>query len=233
MRVNEPCFGLATLRAALRVGREPRRTWIGLEQAEQSKKMSESNTITFVTGNANKLREVIQILCNGQTDGAQIGKFTITNSKIDLDEIQGSIEEVTAHKAKQAAEMVGGAVLVEDTCLGFNAYNNLPGPYIKWFVKSIGLDGLVKMLGGFEDKSANAITTFGFCQGPNCEVQLFQGVTKGQIVDSSGPTDFGWDSIFKPDGFETTYAEMKGPEKNKISQRSKALAKVRDFLVSQ
>lgn len=189
-----------------------------------------SDTITFVTGNANKLREVTAILCNGQTEGATVGKYSITNQKIDLDEIQGSIEEVTIHKAKQAAEIVGGPVLVEDTCLGFNAYNNLPGPYIKWFVSSIGLSGLVKMLGGFEDKSANAITTFGFCEGPGKEVQLLQGVTTGTIVDSRGPTDFGWDSIFMPDGFETTYAEMKGEAKNKISQRSKALAKTKAYL---
>lgn len=192
-----------------------------------------ADTITFVTGNANKLREVTAILCNNTgNDGIPtVGKFKITNKKIDLDEIQGSIEDVTKHKAKQAAEIVNGPVLVEDTCLGFNAYNNLPGPYIKWFVNSIGLDGLVKMLNGFDDKSANAITTFGFCEGPGKEVLLFQGITTGQIVKSTGPTDFGWDSIFKPDGFETTYAEMKGEAKNKISQRSKALAKVKEFLI--
>ncbi|KAG0682763.1 nucleoside triphosphate pyrophosphohydrolase ham1 [Pichia californica] len=192
-------------------------------------------TITFVTGNANKLREVVAILCDNTDNNnaetcSKVGKYRIINEKIDLDEIQGSIEDVTIHKAKQAAEIVNGAVLVEDTCLGFNAYNNLPGPYIKWFVKSIGLNGLVKMLENFDDKSANAITTFGFCQGPGKEVLLFQGITNGQIVSSTGPTDFGWDSIFKPDGFQTTYAEMKGNEKNKISQRSKALAKVKEYL---
>lgn len=195
--------------------------------------MSTNNTITFVTGNANKLREVVAILCNGTIEGATVGKFTITNRKLDLDEIQGSIEEVTKHKAKQAAEIVNGPVLVEDTCLGFTAYNNLPGPYIKWFVQSIGLDGLVNMLSGFDDKSANAITTFGFCEGPGKEVLLFQGITNGVIVDSRGPTNFGWDSVFQPDGFDTTYAEMKGESKNKISQRSKALAKVKAYLSNQ
>lgn len=189
-----------------------------------------TKTLTFVTGNANKLREVTAILCDGCIENAKVGEYTITNKSVDLDEIQGSIEEVTQHKAKQAAELIGGPVLVEDTCLGFNAYNNLPGPYIKWFVKSIGLDGLVKMLSAFEDKSANAITTFGFCEGPGKEVLTFQGITTGTIVESRGPTDFGWDSIFSPDGFETTYAEMKGEAKNKISQRSKALAKVKEFL---
>ncbi|CAI8499085.1 unnamed protein product [Pichia kudriavzevii] len=186
-------------------------------------------TITFVTGNANKLREVTQILC-GDSLSSTVGDFSITNMKLDLDEIQGSVDEVTIQKTKQAAEIVKGPVLVEDTCLGYNAYNNLPGPYIKWFLKSVGLDGLVKMLDGFEDKSANAITTFGYCEGPGKDVLLFQGITTGKIVPSRGPTDFGWDSVFCPDGFDTTYAEMRGEEKNKISHRSKALAKLKEYL---
>ncbi|CAK7895077.1 inosine triphosphate pyrophosphatase [[Candida] anglica] len=191
-------------------------------------------TITFVTGNANKLKEVVAILSNGSTDGsASVGKFTITNEKLDLEEVQGTIEEVTIHKAKSAAKIMNGPVLVEDTCLGFNAFKNLPGPYIKWFVEAIGLTGLVDMLYKFEDKSANAICTFGYCEGPDAEVKLFQGVTKGNIVDSRGPTNFGWDSIFEPEGYTETYAEMDKKIKNTISHRFKALDLLRDFLQSQ
>ncbi|GME77276.1 unnamed protein product [Ambrosiozyma monospora] len=203
-----------------------------------------SKQITFVTGNKNKLREVIAVLTNNTTNPnkdpttaqettAQIGKYTLTNQKLDLDELQGSINEVTIHKARQAAKIIGGPALVEDTCLAFNALNDLPGPYIKWFVDKVGLEGLNKMLVGFDDKSAKAITTFGYCESADedAEVLLFQGITEGKIVKSRGPTDFGWDSIFEPKGFETTYAEMKGVEKNKISHRSKALAKLKTFLL--
>lgn len=186
-----------------------------------------SKTLTFVTGNANKLKEFQAILCG---DNGKVGAWTITNQGLDLDELQGSIEEVATHKAKQAADIVGGPVVVEDTCLGFNAMNNLPGPYVKWFVKLIGLTGLVDMLYKFDDKSANAITTVGYCEGPGNPVQLFQGITTGTIVDSRGPTDFGWDLVFQPDGFEETYAEMRKTTKNEISQRLKALAKFRVFL---
>ncbi|EGW32218.1 putative inosine triphosphate pyrophosphatase [Spathaspora passalidarum NRRL Y-27907] len=194
--------------------------------------------ITFVTGNANKLKEVVAILSSGPSsangdDSHSVGKFTIVNQSIDLDEIQGSIEDVTIHKARAAADTIKGPVLVEDTCLGFNAYNNLPGPYIKWFLQSIGLQGLVNMLQGFEDKSANAICTFGYCSGPGGEVKLFQGVTEGRIVPSRGPTNFGWDSVFEPKGFDQTYAEMDKSVKNTISHRYRALDKVRDFLISQ
>lgn len=196
--------------------------------------MSE-NTITFVTGNANKLKEVIAILSTSESqDGmSKVGKYSITNKSLDLDEVQGTIEEVTINKAKAAANILKGPVLVEDTCLGFEAFNNLPGPYIKWFVKSIGLSGLVDMLYKFENKGANAICTFGYCEGPNAEVKLFQGVTKGNIVDSRGPTDFGWDSVFEPEGFDETYAEMDKKTKNTISHRFRALDKLRDFLTNQ
>ncbi|ODV86046.1 hypothetical protein CANARDRAFT_197627 [[Candida] arabinofermentans NRRL YB-2248] len=197
------------------------------------------STITFVTGNANKLKEVVAILSQGGSNNegsggdSKVGKFTITNQNIDLDELQGTLEEVTIHKTKQACKFVQGAVLVEDTSLGFDAMQGLPGPYIKWFVKSVGLKGLNQMLDGFQDRSAKAVTTFGYCEGPGCEVLLFQGITEGTIVESRGPTNFGWDSIFEPKGTGLTYAEMRGEEKNKISHRSKALAKLKEFLLSQ
>lgn len=191
-----------------------------------------TNTITFVTGNVNKLNEVVAILAKDSPD-SKVGKFTITNESLDLEEVQGTIEDVTIHKAKAAAKAINGPVLVEDTCLGFEAMNNLPGPYVKWFLKSVGLTGLVDMLYKFENKSANAICTFGYCEGPDAEVKLFQGVTKGKIVDSRGPTNFGWDSIFEPESFDQTYAELDKEVKNSISHRFKALDQVKGYLVNQ
>lgn len=53
----------------------------------------------------------------------------------------------------------------------------LPGPYIKWFLKKLGVDGLNKMLSGFEDKSAYAMCTIGYCGGENEEPLTFVGKT--------------------------------------------------------
>lgn len=192
------------------------------------------STITFVTGNSNKLKEVIAILGGEPSaEGSKVGKFTVVNKALDLDEVQGTIEDVTIHKAKEAAKQVEGAVLVEDTCLAFKALNDLPGPYIKWFVQAVGLQGLVDMLYKFEDKGAKAVCTFGYCEGPGSEVKLFQGITHGNIVDSRGPTNFGWDSIFEPEGFKETYAEMDKNVKNTISHRFRALDKLKEFLLQQ
>ncbi len=199
------------------------------------KMSSEKTTITLVTGNANKLKEIVAILSNGKsvpsTEGATVGNYKIINKSIDLEEVQGTVDDVTIAKAKNAAKILNAPVLVEDTCLVFKAFNGLPGPYIKWFAKNLGLQGVINMLFKFEDKSAQAICTFGYCEGPDKPVKLFQGITEGKIVDQPrGPTNFGWDAIFEPVGYEQTYAELDKDVKNSISHRYKALAKVKEFL---
>ena len=56
---------------------------------------------------------------------------------------------------------------------------------------SLGAKNLHKMLSGFDDKSAQAICTFGYCEGPGHEPVLFQGRTDGTLVESRGSTAFG------------------------------------------
>mmetsp|Transcript_908 Transcript_908/g.1822 ORF Transcript_908/g.1822 Transcript_908/m.1822 type:complete len:133 (+) Transcript_908:101-499(+) len=125
--------------------------------------------LTFVTGNANKLKEVQQIL------GSSV---QLEAKKVDLPELQGEPEEISKEKAKIAAKSINGAVLVEDTCLGFEALQGLPGPYIKWFLDKLGHDGLNRMLVGFEDKSAKAMCTFALSLPGRDEPLLFQGITE-------------------------------------------------------
>ena len=86
------------------------------------------------------------------------------------------------------------------------------------------------MLDGFEDRSAFALCTFALSKGPGTEPILFEGRTDGSIVQARGPTHFGWDPVFLPDGFDTTYAEMDKDIKNTISHRGRALAKLREYL---
>ncbi|KAI6694050.1 hypothetical protein NL676_021760 [Syzygium grande] len=167
-----------------------------------------SRPVTFVTGNAKKLEEVRSIL--GQS-------IPFQPLKLDLPELQGEPEDISREKARLAAIEVSGPVLVEDTCLCFNALKGLPGPYIKWFLQKLGHEGLNNMLMAYEDKSAYALCAFSFMNGPDAEPITFLGKTPGKIVPARGPTDFGWDPIFQPDGYEQTYAEMPKEEKNKIS----------------
>jgi hypothetical protein len=126
---------------------------VGAAAAGQTSAMSRQ-TITFVTGNAKKLEEVRQILGAQRSAGVELPE--IVARKIDLPELQGEPEMVSAEKCRLAAREVGGAVMVEDTCLCFNALGGLPGPYIKWFLEKTGHAGLNNLLAAYEDKSAYA-----------------------------------------------------------------------------
>ncbi|KZF22641.1 inosine triphosphate pyrophosphatase-like protein [Xylona heveae TC161] len=176
-------------------------------------------SLNFITGNKNKLAEVEAILGNA---------IPLQSRALDLVEIQGTVQEVSTDKCRRAAELINGPVLTEDTCLCFNAMKGLPGPYIKWFLKAIGPEGLHNLLDAYVDKSAQAVCTFAFSEGPGHEPIIFQGTTEGRIVAPRGPTTFGWDPIFEYDG--KTYAEMDKEEKNRISHRYKALEKLRAWL---
>lgn len=183
--------------------------------------------LTFVTGNAMKLKEVQAIL-------GPDSPIEIISYDLDLSEFQGDIEYITIKKCQEAARRLRIPVLVEDTSLCFNALQGLPGPYIKWFIKKLKPDGLVRLLAGWEDKSAEAISTFGFCKGDcdDSKVQLFQGRTQGTIVNPKCNLKYHgwescWDCVFQPNGYNKTYAELKKEEKNRISQRFKALMKLK------
>ena len=182
---------------------------------------------TFVTGNAKKLEEVRAIL---NANGDQF-PFSIVSKGLDLPELQGEPEYVAAEKCKLARKEVSGLVLVEDTSLCFNALNGLPGVYIKWFLSKLGHGGLNKLLDPYEDKTGYAQCIFALSYDPNEEPVTFVGQTPGKIVPAKGPTNFGWDPVFQPDGFEETYAEMDKSVKNTISHRGRALALAQQYMV--
>ena len=145
----------------------------------------------------------------------------------------GEPEDIAKEKVMLAARQIDGPTLVEDTSLCYNALEGLPGPYVKWFLDKLGHEGLNKMLAGYADKSAYAQCVFAYVDGPKGEPKVFVGTTDGTIVPARGPTDFGWDPVFQPDGFEETYAEMDKAVKNSISHRYRALDKFREFILAE
>lgn len=177
-----------------------------------------SSKLIFVTGNKDKLEEAEKILDN----------FEVENVKLDLPELQGHRDVVIKEKVKLACEKLGKACFVDDTSLCFNALNDLPGVYTKDFIERIGKEGLVRLLGGFDDKSAKAVCMIGYCKFGK-EPVCFEGIVKGKIVNARGER-FDWDAIFQPDGYKQTFAEMEIEEKNKFSHRRKALMKFKEFL---
>ena len=170
----------------------------------------------FITGNKGKYDEVKSILGN------------VEQLEMDLPEIQ-SIDAHDIIKAKllEAKKHGKGEYIVEDTSLYMDCLNGLPGPLIKWFLKTIGNEGLYKIADKMGDYGAEARTIVGYSSGE--EIRFFEGSVKGEITEPKG-TGFGWDPIFKPDGFEKTFGEMTKEEKNGISMRRKALNKLKEFI---
>ncbi|CAG0922963.1 unnamed protein product [Notodromas monacha] len=182
--------------------------------------------LTFVTGNANKLREVQEILPN-------TGGLKVSAQAIDLPEFQGEPDDIIKEKCRAAFLILQEPVLVEDTCLCFTAMGGLPGPYIKWFLDKLKPEGLHQMLTAWDDKSAEAICTFGYMANETDDPVLFKGITRGKIVSPRGPRDFGWDPCFQPEGYDQTYAELPKEIKNQISHRRRALDELRAYFAKQ
>ncbi|KAF8270938.1 inosine triphosphate pyrophosphatase-like protein [Lactarius quietus] len=187
--------------------------------------------LVFVTGNAGKFNEVREILAQG----AQGAAIDIESRDLDLPEIQGTTQEIAVEKCRRAAELIGGPVITEDTSLCFAALNGLPGPYIKFFWRELGFEGLNRMLDGFPTRAAWALCTLAYSAGPGTEPILFEGRTDGRIVPPRGLLNlkFGWGPVFEANDTGLTYTEMEATQKNAISHRARALQKLRAYLQAQ
>lgn len=171
----------------------------------------------FVTGNASKFREAKKILPN------------LVQKAIDLPEMQSlDIYEIVKHKLLSAFAQVRKPVVVEDQGLYLASLHGLPGPLIKWFLKTIGNAGLLKIVESFGNAEAYAIVLVGFYDG--IRFKFFEGRQNGQIVSAKGTNGFGWDPIFLPAGSKKTFGEMSLDEKTSGSSRSLAFTKLKKFL---
>jgi inosine triphosphate pyrophosphatase len=174
--------------------------------------------IYFITGNKNKLEEVRLVLPN------------VEQLDIDLPEIQEiDAKEIIKNKLLEALNHAKGEFIVEDTSLYLDCLKGLPGPLIKWFLKTVGNNGLAEIAEKLGDDKAEAKTIIGYAKNHE-EIFFFEGAIKGRIIKPKGESNFGWDPIFLPDGYEKTFAEMSREEKNKISMRRNALNKLSEFL---
>jgi len=175
----------------------------------------------FITGNQNKADYLTRLL-----------GLSLNHQKIELDEIQSvSLDEIVTHKVKQAYQMAGKPVLVEDVAMGFDALDGLPGPFVKFFVESdSGLENMCRMLDGFNNRSARAFCTFGYYDGTT--LQLIRGEIRGVIADHPrGEGGFGWDRIFCPEGYDgRTRAELTPEEYDVVYRVVKPVTQLKEFL---
>ncbi len=176
----------------------------------------------FVTTNEHKRREVQEIL-----------GMTLESADLNLPEIQAiDPAEVAAEKARAAREALGDPdvpVFVEDSGLMVDAWGGFPGALTKWLMKSVGNEGLLRMLAPGGDRSARAVCVVALAEA-NGNVCTFRGEVHGKLAsEPRGEGGFGYDPVFVPGWSSMTYAEM-GEGKNVDSHRARAFRSVRGWL---
>jgi non-canonical purine NTP pyrophosphatase (RdgB/HAM1 family) len=176
--------------------------------------------VTFITGNQHKADRLARYLGH-----------PVEHAKIDLDEIQSlNLREVIEHKAKQAHGRLMRPILVDDIALEFHAIGNLPGPFVKWFIEGMGLETMCRLLDG-KDRTATGRCTMAYYDGAN--LSIFEGSIRGTIAaEPSGDGGYGWDSIFIPDGYEETRAQLTEKDYEKVYRQIRPYDKLKEFLES-
>jgi XTP/dITP diphosphohydrolase len=178
--------------------------------------------IFLITTNANKAKEIAEIL--------KEYSINIEWIKMKPVEIQSNdIVEIVKNSAYDALSKIDKPFLIEDAGLFIDALNGFPGPYSAYAYKTIGNDGILKLMKDVSNRNAvfkSAIAYWDSQKG----VKIFLGETYGTIAIEKRGIGWGFDPIFIPNEFpKYTYAEL-GASKNKVSHRKKALEKLVNWL---
>ena len=122
--------------------------------------------------------------------------------------------------------------MVEDISLSFAAWNSLPGALIKWFLDTLGSQGICQILNGEKNRQAYAKCTLDFYDGQ--KHHLFRNNPGGCLLKKlgRGSNGYGWDDIFIPEGYNQTQAELTEEQKNSISIARQAADKLERFILS-
>lgn len=174
--------------------------------------------LVVVTTNENKLAEINQILGTNHKV-----------STIDVPEIQTlDLDELITLKAKEAYKKIKKPVLVKDVSLDIKALDGLPGPFIKFFLETLGTESTVKLI---KNTKTDTIATCAVAIYDGKNIKIFKGQVAGTLSKRNrGEHGFGFDKVFIPKGYSQTFAEMPPSLKNKISHRAKALRKLKKYL---
>lgn len=174
--------------------------------------------ITFITSNEGKAKNLAKYL-----------GYPVKHTKIELDEIQSLDPRVVIeHKLRQAYKIAKIPMIVDDISLEFMALKRLPGTYIRSFLDELGLQGLCD-LAEATGRQAIGRSHIGFYDGET--MQIFSGELKGTIATKpAGDKGFGWDSIFIPDGYTVTRAELDEVDYEKIYKTLRPLDELKAYL---
>jgi XTP/dITP diphosphohydrolase len=175
----------------------------------------------FATSNTNKFTEAKMLFDKENLE--------LDHYKVDLIELQtDNVEELALFSVRNAYKALQKPVFVEDTGLFITSLKGFPGVYSKQTLQTIGWEGILKLLEGIEDRSAEFRAVVAYKDGDNEKV--FKGVCAGNITSQArGREGFGYDPIFQPKGSEKTFAEDVVAKSN-LSHRAQALEQLVKYL---
>ncbi len=188
--------------------------------------------ILMATHNAGKLEEMQQLF-------GPYGVEVVGAAEMKLAEPEETETTFVGNariKAQAAVAATGLPALADDSGIEIDALDGQPGVYTAdWAETPEGRDFVMAMTKThqmLEDKAAPQPRTARFCATfvlawPDGHEEVFEGRAEGTLVwPMRGQTGHGYDPMFQPLGYDRTFAEMDPAEKNRISHRADAFAKL-------
>lgn len=186
--------------------------------------------LIFATQNKHKVEEIQSQL----TGVISIQSLLDINYLDELEETQETLEGNALQKARFVSQKFNCNCFADDTGLEIKSLNNEPGVYSARYAGQdrsfeANMNKVLMKLNGKTDRTAHFRTVIALIISG--QEYIFEGICPGKITkEKSGNEGFGYDPIFKPKGYERTFAEMTLEEKNIISHRGLAIDKVVKFL---
>ena len=187
--------------------------------------------LVLATGNRHKTAEFARIV------GAnyQVKDLSMYPDITPAAENGKTFTENATLKAVAVSKQVGSLVIADDSGLEVDALNRAPGIYSARYAgeQATDLQNIQKLLAELENnahRSARFRCVIALARNGEL-LGTFEGQVKGNIATSPrGRNGFGYDPIFRPDGFDQTFGEMSPERKDQISHRAKAIAALREKL---
>lgn len=187
--------------------------------------------IVFATNNLHKLEELRQIA----GDKLEILGLKDIGCDIDIPETGDTLEANALQKARYVSGHYGMSCFADDTGLEVDALDGAPGVRSARYAPGDGHDShanmalLLKNMEGVIDRKARFRTVIALII--DGKEHIFEGKVEGDIMEEpSGGHGFGYDPVFRPDGWSRTFAEASPEEKNSVSHRGRAVRKLLSFI---
>lgn len=148
----------------------------------------------------------------------------VVQQPLDLIEPQaGSAIEVARSKARQAHGQLQQAVLVDDSSFHITALGGFPGPYIKYMLETVGIEGIIDFMKGKPDRSAYFLSALVYIDVTGTEHTFADAPYRGSITEVIDDYDAeaAWSELFKifiPQGSEKVLARMTPDDHAKIDR---------------